>query len=168
MIADASPLLFCLQKIPNDDSIDFFKEILPAGRGMKDVQLLVLNSHMKQAGVGELAELFVRSPHLSAGYLGLPDKTDEKFLINPFTDEPTDRLYRTGDVGRYLHNGIVECTGRSDDQVKIRGFRIELGEIDTYLGQHKDVRENKTMVMRDKNEEKQIICFFVPHKVRTR
>lgn len=143
-----------------------FKEILPAGRGMQDVQLLVLNDNMKQAGVGELAELFVRSPHLSAGYLGLPEATAEKFLVNPFTDKPSDRLYRTGDLGRYMPNGIVECTGRADDQVKIRGFRIELGEIDTYLGQHPQVRENKTMVMRDRNEEKQIISFFVPAQVR--
>lgn len=142
-----------------------FKEILPSGRGMKDVQLLVLNKHMEEAGIGELAELFVRSPHLSAGYLGLPEQTDEKFLVNPFTKQPSDRFYRTGDLGRYLHTGIVECIGRADDQVKIRGFRIELGEIDTYLGQHPDVRENKTLVMRDKNEEKQIISFFVPVKV---
>eukprot|EP00730_Choanoeca_flexa_P002676 TRINITY_DN11128_c0_g1_i1.p1 TRINITY_DN11128_c0_g1~~TRINITY_DN11128_c0_g1_i1.p1 ORF type:complete len:749 (+),score=225.20 TRINITY_DN11128_c0_g1_i1:35-2248(+) len=149
-------------KVPNSSSIDLFKEILPAGRGMKDVQLLVLNKHMKMAGIGELAELFVRSPHMSAGYLGLPDKTAEKFLVNPFTNEPADRFYRTGDLGRYLHNGTVECIGRADDQVKIRGFRIELGEIDTFLGQHPDVRENKTLVMRDRNEEKQIISFFVP------
>lgn len=132
---------------------------------MQDVQLLVLNSHMQQAGVGELAELFVRSPHLSAGYLALPKETDAKFLVNPFSNEPADRMYRTGDLGRYLHNGIVECIGRADDQVKIRGFRIELGEIDTYLGQHPDVRETKTLVMRDKKEEKQIISFFVPMEV---
>ncbi|EDQ91706.1 uncharacterized protein MONBRDRAFT_14686 [Monosiga brevicollis MX1] len=148
-------------------------QILPAGRGMKDVQLLVLNQEMQMAGVGELAELFVRSPHLSAGYMGLPEATAEKFLVNPvspidacqcmtFTNEPADRFYRTGDLGRYLHNGDVECIGRADDQVKIRGFRIELGEIDTFLGQHPDVRENKTLVRRDKNEEKQIISYFVP------
>jgi len=103
-----------------------------------------------------------------------------------FTNEPADRFYRTGDLGRYLHNGDVECIGRADDQVrlqrpssslrlgvsssrwlqvKIRGFRIELGEIDTFLGHHPDVRENKTLVMRDRNEEKQIISFFVPEDV---
>lgn len=151
-------------KVPNDGSIEVLKEILPAGRGMKDVQLVVLGESGTLAGIGELGELYVRSPHMSAGYLGLPDATAEKFLVSKFTNQPADRFYRTGDLGRYLPSGIVECIGRADDQVKIRGFRIELGEIDTYLGQHPDVRENKTLVMRDSREEKQIISFFVPLK----
>ncbi|KAG9118694.1 large subunit of alpha-aminoadipate reductase [Ceratobasidium sp. 392] len=73
-----------------------------------------------------------------------------------------DRMYRTGDLGRYDAEGRVECTGRADDQVKIRGFRIELGEIDTHLSQHPYVRENVTLVRRDKNEEKVLISYFVP------
>eukprot|EP00040_Diaphanoeca_grandis_P023592 m.128593 g.128593 ORF g.128593 m.128593 type:complete len:1288 (+) comp29345_c3_seq1:30-3893(+) len=149
-------------KIENDGSIDSFKEILPAGRGMEDVQLLVLSETMATAGLGELGEIFVRSPHMSAGYLRLPDATNEKFLQNPFSKDPTDRMYRTGDLGRFRLDGTVECVGRADDQIKIRGFRVELGEIDTHLGQHPNVRENKTLVMRDANEEKQIISFFVP------
>lgn len=164
------------------------KEILPAGRGMKDVQLLIFNKNpppqpsgetpsaaaaaaaattaaptVTLAGVGELGELFVRSPHLSKGYLGLPEQTAEKFIVNPFNlSDPTDRLYATGDLGRYMPDGIVECIGRADDQVKIRGFRIELKEIDTYLGQHPHVRENVTLVRRDANEEKSIVSYFVP------
>eukprot|EP00054_Salpingoeca_dolichothecata_P011596 m.64349 g.64349 ORF g.64349 m.64349 type:complete len:1290 (+) comp19542_c0_seq1:69-3938(+) len=142
-------------------NIDRFKEILPSGRGMKDVQLLVL-SRAGIAGIGELGEIYVRSPHMSAGYLKLPDATNAKFLTNWFTKVEGDRFYRTGDLGRYMPDGIVECIGRADDQVKIRGFRIELGEIDTHLGQHPHVRENKTLVLRDANEEKQLISFFVP------
>lgn len=149
-------------KIPNDSSIDTLKEILPSGKGMKDVQMLVLNKHCERAGVGELGEIFVRSPHMSAGYLGLPEATAKKFLVNPATEKPSDRMYRSGDLGRYNAEGAVACTGRADDQVKIRGFRIELGEIDTHLGQYPMVRENRTLVMRDSNEEKQIISFFVP------
>ncbi|KAK7683543.1 hypothetical protein QCA50_013378 [Cerrena zonata] len=71
-------------------------------------------------------------------------------------------MYRSGDLGRYLPNGIVECTGRADDQVKIRGFRIELGEIDTLLSQHPLIRENVTLVRRDKDEEKILVSYFVP------
>ena len=148
-------------KISNDSSINMLKEILPSGRGMKDVQLLVLNKHCEPAGVGELGEIFVRSPHMSAGYLGLPEATAKKFLQNPATEIEGDRMYRSGDLGRYQANGVVECIGRADDQVKIRGFRIELGEIDTHLGQHPHVRENRTLVMRDSKEEKQIISFIV-------
>ena len=73
-----------------------------------------------------------------------------------------DRMYRTGDLGRYMPDGSVECTGRADDQVKIRGFRIELGEIDTHLSQHPLVRENVTLVRRDKNEEQTLVSYFVP------
>ena len=73
-----------------------------------------------------------------------------------------DRVYRTGDLGRYLPDGCVECIGRADDQVKIRGFRIELGEIDTHLSQHPLIRENVTLVRRDKNEEQTLVSYFVP------
>eukprot|EP00127_Corallochytrium_limacisporum_P005893 Clim_evm38s214 gene=Clim_evmTU38s214 len=155
-------------KVTPDAPIDFYKDIIPAGRGMKDVQILVLSDNKMLTGVGELGELYTRSPHLSAGYLRLPDATAEKFLPNPFKslpeggDQMMDRLYRTGDLGRYMADGSVECIGRADFQVKIRGFRIELGEIDTYLTQHPDVSENVTLVRRDANEEKMIVSYIVP------
>ncbi|KNC80603.1 hypothetical protein SARC_07039 [Sphaeroforma arctica JP610] len=149
--------------IKNDGSIGDLKEILPAGWGMKDVQLLILTDSGKVAGIGELGEIYVRSPCMSRGYLGLDKVTAEKFVNNPFRpDDSKDKMYRTGDLGRYMPDGVVECVGRADDQVKIRGFRIELGEIDTHLGQHPDVRENITLVKRDANEEKTIISYFVP------
>ncbi|KAG1222510.1 hypothetical protein G6F68_020623 [Rhizopus microsporus] len=72
-------------------------------------------------------------------------------------------MNRAGDLGRYRPDGNVECTGRADDQVKIRGFRIELGEIDTHLSQHPFVRENVTLVRRDKNEDQTLVAYFVPN-----
>ncbi|KAA1065080.1 large subunit of alpha-aminoadipate reductase [Puccinia graminis f. sp. tritici] len=157
------------------------KDIIPAGRGMKDVQLLVVNRIAKglQCGVGELGEIYVRSSGLAEGYLGPPEMSAEKFMPNWFQSIPSDqraadidlggkwlglrdRLYKTGDLGRYLPDGTVECVGRSDDQIKIRGFRIELGEIDTHLSQHPSIRENVTLVRRDKDEEKILITYFVP------
>ncbi len=83
------------------------KDIIPAGKGMKDVQLLILSNDMKQAGIGEMGEIYSRSPHMAAGYLGLEDATKLKFLQNPFNEKnPNDRLYRTGDLGRYMPDGI--------------------------------------------------------------
>ncbi|TPX41142.1 hypothetical protein SeMB42_g05706 [Synchytrium endobioticum] len=127
------------------------------------------------AGTGEVGEIFVRSSGLAEGYLGLNDATASKFVSNPFNPNgpalgasapfykgPRDRMYRSGDLGRYRPDGLVECTGRSDDQVKIRGFRIELGEIDTHLSQHPRVRENVTLVRRDKYEEQTLVSYFVP------
>lgn len=164
------------------------KDIMPAGQGMIDVQLLVVNRNDRNVpcAVGEVGEIYVRSGGLAEGYLD-PAATVEKFVMNWFSSDspprqdtilhPThglagpeslywkgirDRMYRSGDLGRYLPDGTVECTGRADDQVKIRGFRIELGEIDTHLSQHPLVRENVTLVRRDKDEEKILISYFVP------
>jgi len=165
-------------KIPsvneNPSFINQQKNIMPAGRGMKDVQLLVVNKAGLLCGVGEVGEIYVRSSGLSEGYLMLPEVTQAKFLPNkfnpnpipttkdlPFFKGPRDRMYKSGDLGRYRADGNVECTGRADDQVKIRGFRIELGEIDTHLSQHPNVRENVTLVRRDKNEEKTLVTYFV-------
>lgn len=163
------------------------KDIMPAGEGMIDVQLLVINRNDRTipCGVGEIGEIYVRSGGLAEGYTD-PDATAEKFVANWFSKSKAwpdtilhprkdlpgpesrywkgirDRMYRTGDLGRYLPSGQVECTGRADDQVKIRGFRIELGEIDTHLSQHPLIRENVTLVKRDKNEEKVLVSYFVP------
>lgn len=169
------------------------KDLMPAGEGMIDVQLLVVNRNDRNipCGVGEVGEIYVRSGGLAEGYSDATS-TAEKFVTNWFTSSGAktpvqwkdtirypedgqypgpeaahwkgirDRMYRTGDLGRYLPDGRVECTGRADDQVKIRGFRIELGEIDTHLSQHPFVRENVTLVRRDKNEEKVLISYFVP------
>lgn len=158
------------------------KDIMPAGQGMKDVQLLVVNRNQRTAtcAVGEQGEIYVRSGGLAEGYLASAEDNAAKFMPNflapdnvyPDTlkDQPAgqfwkgirDRMYRTGDLGRYLPDGTVECTGRADDQVKIRGFRIELGEIDTHLSRHPHVRENVTLVRRDKDEEKVLVSYFVP------
>jgi L-2-aminoadipate reductase len=150
---------------------------------------------MRLCEVGEQGELLIRAGGLAEGYLGDDEKTVElnrsKFLTNWFVDPevwtrqhqlttasepprpwaalfkgPRDRLYKTGDLGRRRKDGSVECTGRIDSQVKIRGFRIELGEIDTHLSQHPYVRENVTLVRRDKDEEHKLVTYFVPETKR--
>ena len=146
-------------------------------------------------GAGEQGELFLRAGGLAEGYLGNDEKTAElnhsKFLPNWFVDStkwtqqydhqmtlggheawrklfkgPRDRIYRTGDLGRLRADGSVECIGRIDSQVKIRGFRIELGEIDVFLSQYQFVRENITVVRRDKDEEQTLVTYFVPETKR--
>jgi amino acid adenylation domain-containing protein len=108
---------------------------VPLGHGIDDVQLLVRDAAGGPAGVGELGEIVVRTPHLALGYVGDPVLTAERFL------EPTpgDRWYRTGDLGRHLPDGRVEFAGRRDGQVKIRGFRVELAEVAAALETHPDV-----------------------------
>ncbi|KAG8786150.1 large subunit of alpha-aminoadipate reductase [Serendipita sp. 407] len=178
---------FAIPSLSDDSSfLATQKDIMPAGQGMIDVQLLVVNRNDRSipCGVGEVGEIYVRSGGLAEGYLD-EAASSEKFVQNWFgegqwrdtiSNPPEgqagpeakfwkgirDRMYRTGDLGRYDATGLVECTGRADDQVKIRGFRIELGEIDTHLSQHPLIRENVTLVRRDKDEEKVLVSYFVP------
>ncbi|KAI0380887.1 large subunit of L-aminoadipate-semialdehyde dehydrogenase [Hypomontagnella monticulosa] len=168
------------------DFLSRLKDTVPAGQGMQNVQLLVVDreNRSRLCQVGEVGEIFVRAAGLAEGYLGDPALNEQKFLTNWFVDNekwveadkkasnnerwrqyykgPRDRLYRTGDLGRYLESGDVECTGRADDQVKIRGFRIELNDIDSNLSQNPLIRDCKTLVRRDRNEEPTLVSYLVP------
>jgi amino acid adenylation domain-containing protein len=141
--------------------------IVPVGRGMPDVQLLVLNNDQKLAGLGEVGEIYMRSPHLARGYLNDDSLTDARFVTNPFTKQAGDRLYRTGDIGRYLCDGSVEILGRIDRQVKIRGFRIELGEVEAILSSHSDIGEAVVLTREDKAGEIRLIAYAVPKLDKT-
>jgi amino acid adenylation domain-containing protein len=137
------------------------RQVLPLGRGMQDVQLLVLNGAGQQAGVGELGEICVRSPHLARGYLGDPELTRAKFLANAFTGHSGDRMYRTGDLGRYRHDGNLRFAGRADQQVKVRGFRVEPGEIEAILGRHPAIQEAVVTVREDVPGERWLVGYYV-------
>jgi amino acid adenylation domain-containing protein len=139
------------------------KQVLPLGAGMRDVQLLVINRGGELAGVGEVGEIAVRSPHLAQGYLGDEALTADKFRLNPLTGgagQAGDRIYRTGDLGRYLLDGEVTFAGRADLQVKIRGFRIEPAEIEARLAALPGVRE-AVVVAREDRGEKRLVAYIV-------
>lgn len=138
------------------------KEVLPLGKGIKDVQLLVLNGARQLCGIGEAGEIHFRSPHLARGYLDDKTLTQERFIVNPFTNSNSDRLYRTGDLGRYLPDGNVEHLGRVDRQVKIRGFRIEPGEIEAVLTEHPGVRETAVVSRQNAAGETYLVAYIVP------
>src|SRR5690606_6022429 len=99
-------------------------------RGIEGAQLLVLSARDRLTGIGELGEIVVRTPYLARGYLNDPVLTRARFTRNPLGSSEDDRVYRTGDWGRYLPDGSVSFAGRRDGQVKIRGFRVELGEVE--------------------------------------
>jgi amino acid adenylation domain-containing protein len=146
---------------------EYAKEILPLGKGIEDVQLLLLNCAGQLAGIGEVGEIYLRSPHIARGYLGDDALTQERFIENPFTKMPGDRLYRTGDLGRYLPDGNVEPLGRADQQVKIRGFRVELGEVEAALGMHPGVREAVVIAREDRPGDKRLVGYFVAERAAT-
>ncbi|HEY1013175.1 MAG TPA: amino acid adenylation domain-containing protein, partial [Herpetosiphonaceae bacterium] len=139
------------------------KEIIPLGQGIADVQLLVLNGAGQRAGIGEVGEIYLRSPHLAAGYLHDQRLSAERFIANPWGAAAEDRLYKTGDLGRYAPGGDVEPLGRADQQVKIRGFRIELGEIESLLGRHPAVRE-VAVIAREDGGDKRLVAYVVLHE----
>lgn len=136
------------------------RDPVPIGSGIEGVQLLLLNPQGRQAGVGELAEVHVRSPYLALGYLDDPALTRERFLPNPFA-KTGDHLYRTGDLGRYLPDGEVELVGRADDQVKVRGFRVELGEVAACLRRLEGVVDAAALAPRDGHAERRLVAYIV-------
>ncbi|OWP02426.1 L-aminoadipate-semialdehyde dehydrogenase large subunit [Marssonina coronariae] len=169
--------------------LEKMSNVIPAGKGMKDVQLLIVDREDRNriCDIGEIGEIYVRAAGLAEGYLGSDELTKAKFIDSWFVDNakwaeedkkaakslteepwrefyqgPRDRMYRSGDLGRYNSAGDVECVGRADDQVKIRGFRIELGEIDKYLSDHVMVLDNVTLVRRNKDEEQTLVSYIVP------
>jgi amino acid adenylation domain-containing protein len=136
-----------------------FKDVPPLGRGIKDVQLLVLDRKGRLAGVGELGEIHVRSPHLARGYLGDPELTKSRFITNPFTGNHADRMYRTGEFGRFTPDGSVEFAARAQDQVSIRGFRVELGEIQAVLARHPAVQDAVIIAKEDAPGNNRLVAY---------
>ncbi|MBR8841198.1 MAG: amino acid adenylation domain-containing protein, partial [Stigonema ocellatum SAG 48.90 = DSM 106950] len=111
------------------------------GRPIANTQIYILDSHGQPVPIGVRGELYIGSAGLARGYLNRPELTQQKFIVNPFSQQQGARLYKTGDLARYLSNGNIEFLGRIDHQVKIRGFRIELGEIEAVLNTHPQIRQ---------------------------
>ncbi len=143
------------------------KESISLGRGIADVQLLVLNTTQQLAGIGEVGEIYVRTPYLAQGYIRDETLTQEKFIINPFTQITGDRLYKTGDLARYLPDSNIEFLGRLDHQAKIRGFRIELGEVESTLVQHSSVHQAIVTTREDVAGDKRLVAYIIPHPEQT-
>ena len=131
------------------------------GRPIANTQIYILDNQLQPVPIGVPGELHIGGAGLARGYLNRPELTEQKFITNPFNDEPGSRLYKTGDKARYLSDGTIEFIGRIDNQVKIRGFRIELGEIEATLIQHPDVSEAVVIVREDTPGEKRLVAYLV-------
>jgi amino acid adenylation domain-containing protein len=134
---------------------------VPIGRPILNVQTYVLDKHLNAAPIGVHGELYIGGAGLARGYLNCPELTAEKFIPNPFSDQPGAGLYKTGDMARYLPDGNIEFLGRIDHQVKIRGFRIELGEIEAVLARHAAVRETVVVAREDVPGDRRLVAYVV-------
>ncbi|MBR8826762.1 MAG: amino acid adenylation domain-containing protein [Gomphosphaeria aponina SAG 52.96 = DSM 107014] len=131
---------------------------LPIGKPISNTKIYILDTNLQPTPIGVVGELYLAGKGVARGYLNRPELTAEKFIYNPFG---AGKLYKTGDLARYLPHGNIEFIGRIDNQVKIRGYRIELGEIETILNQHLEVKEAVVIVREDTPDNKSLVAYIV-------
>lgn len=136
--------------------------VVPLGRPIANTRIYLLDSHLQPVPIGVAGELYISGPGVGLGYLQQPEQTAARFIPNPFSFDPSDGLYKTGDRGRYRADGTIEFLSRSDSQVKLRGFRIELGEIETRLNQHPGVGQAVVMARETRPGETALVAYVVP------
>jgi amino acid adenylation domain-containing protein/thioester reductase-like protein len=135
---------------------------VPIGTPISNAQIYILDASLQPVPIGVAGEIYIGGAGVARGYLNRPDLTTTRFLPDVFSAEPNARMYKTGDVGRWRADGVIEYLGRNDDQVKIRGFRIEPGEIETQLIRHSRIKEVVVVAREDAADEKRLVAYIVP------
>jgi amino acid adenylation domain-containing protein len=131
------------------------------GWPIANTQTYILDPDLQPVPAGLVGELHIGGDGLSHGYLNRPNLTREKFIPNPFSDNPEDMIYKTGDLARFRHDGMIECLGRIDHQVKLRGFRIELGEIETRIKEIHSIKNCVVVISQNKPNEELLVAYYV-------
>lgn len=145
----------CCYSMDNPDQVNDF---VPVGSPISNTQAYILDDQCQQVPIGDTGELHAGGDGLAISYLNHPELTAERFITHSFSNKPNVRLYKTGDLARYLPDGNL---GRLDNQVKLRGFRIELGEIEAKLIQHLSIQETVVIVREDTPGDKRLVAYIV-------
>ncbi len=135
--------------------------IPPIGKPIANTQIYILDPKLQPVPIGVAGELYIAGDGLARGYFNRPQLTQTKFIPNPFSSEKSARLYKTGDLARYLNDGNIEFLGRIDNQVKIRGFRIELGEIESILSSHPQIQQAVAIAANTPEGDKYLAAYVV-------
>ena len=143
-------------------SVDKKQKEIPIGKPVDNTHLYIVDTHGYRVPVGAAGELWISGPQVSRGYLNRPEKTAEVYINNPFTDEEQySRVYRTGDIVRYLPDGNIQFVGRRDGQVKIRGFRIELKEVEAVIREFPGIKDATVQAFDEEGGGKFIAAYIV-------
>ncbi|MBD2792987.1 non-ribosomal peptide synthetase [Xenorhabdus szentirmaii] len=137
---------------------------ITVGRPIANTQIYILDKHNHPVPIGKTGEIHIGGAGVARGYLNRPELTAERFIDDPFSEHPDARLYKTGDLGRWLPDGSIAYQGRNDFQVKIRGLRIELGEIETRLTQCADIREAVVVARESGVGDTRLVAYIIPHQ----
>ncbi|HEY9430810.1 MAG TPA: amino acid adenylation domain-containing protein, partial [Blastocatellia bacterium] len=143
-----------------DCAADTGQESIPIGRPIANTQIYLLDRNGEPAPVGVTGEIHIGGVQVARGYLNRAELTAERFVACPFGGDGNSRMYKTGDLGRYLPDGNIEYLGRNDFQVKIRGFRIEIGEVETRLAQHPAIREAVVLAREDVSGALRLVAYY--------
>ncbi len=136
----------------------------PLGRPIANTQIYLLDQYRCPVPIGVPGEVYIGGASVARGYLNQPELTTERFIPDPFCAKLGARLYKTGDLARYLPDGNIEFLGRIDDQIKLRGFRIELGEIEAVLRQHPAVQEAVVVAREATPGDKRLTAYVIPQR----
>ena len=142
-------------------SLDSSAVVVPIGKPIGNTQVYILDSQGEPVPIGVEGEIHIAGAGVARGYLNRPELTAERFISNPFSEVSKARMYKTGDLGRWLSDGTIEYVGRNDFQVKIRGFRIELGEIEAKLSDCEGIREAVVLAREDVEGDKRLVAYLL-------
>lgn len=142
---------------------DAEKTVIPVGNPLPGAQIMILDEQLRSCDNGVVGEIYIRTPYITSGYLNDKNLTKQVFIKNPFTMNPQDIIYKTGDIGKVLPNGNLEILGRKDNQVKINGVRMELGEIESVILKYTYIKD--VVVVTKGEPEKYLCAYFTSNQI---